>query len=92
MAPVLVEDGSFKVGAPDFYLLVLGLLPPAHQHAGCEVGPPFLLDCPQGETVHLAFRSLMILIVLHVINNYYEGRPPCPSIYLWLSKSFLPVF
>lgn len=78
MAPVFVQNRPFKIGAVHFYLLCFALLSPAHQGARREVRPSFFLNGPEGESMHLAFRSLVILIVLHLINNYYERGSHSP--------------
>jgi hypothetical protein len=75
VAPILIKDSGFQIGAFGDIFLALGLPPPAHAHSHCQAVPVVLVQRPQREGVLLAFGNGLILIVLHFINNNYENRP-----------------
>ena len=74
MTSVLVEDGTFIARTIGFVFFVFELFGSTHSERSIEMMSFFFVKGSECKRVELAFGKLMILIVLHFINNYYETK------------------
>lgn len=74
MTTILVEHWSFKVRTFCSVFFVFRCLAPTHRQSSIQIRSPLFVKGFECKTMGLTFKNLMILIVLHFINNYYENK------------------